>query len=695
MPAPPTPLIGRDDDVAALVAALRGAAAAAPARLVTLTGPGGVGKTRLALAVAADVAAWFPDGVAFAPSPRWTIPRSSSRRSWRRSGCARPAAGRHARAARPSRGQHLLLVLDNCEHLLDAAPDIADLLADCPGLAILATSRAPLRLRGEREWPVAPLAPPELARLPTAGEIAGNPAVRLFVERAREVAPGFALAQANAAAVAAICRRLDGLPLAIELAAARVRLLSPTEVLARLDRALPLLAGGGRDLPARQRTMRDAIAWSYDLLDPAGQALFRRLSVFAGGWELAAAEAVGAPVGDVLGPLAGLVEQSLVVAVAEAGGGTRYRLLEPVGEYARERLEEGGEAEGARRRHAEYYLALAERAGPELAGPAQVAWLARLDREQDNVRAAMAWALAAPRLDIAARLGWALHIFWAMRGHHREGRRWLEAALARGGLPPAEEARAVAAVGLLARMEGDYETAMTHLGRALALFREQRDTPSILATLSRLGHAARLRGDYRRARTLAEEGLALAREVGDRARVVWMLDVLGLVALAEGDYARAAAVFAEALPLAEAEGDGRYLAGLQANLGAAALGQGRHAEAGARSRVGLELSAGLGLRRGVAINLDTLASVAAAAGQPGRAARLYGAAEALREAEGLAPWSPADRALHEPHLRPLRARLGEAAFTAAWAEGRALGLEGAVALALSPAASEAAAGNGS
>jgi tetratricopeptide (TPR) repeat protein len=388
------------------------------------------------------------------------------------------------------------------------------------------------------------------------------------------------------------------------------------------------------------------------------------------------------PSTDTLETLGALLEQSLVVAEAREDGTTRYQMLMAVREFAREQLEARGEGEEARRRHAEYYLALAERADPELSGPEQGFWLKRLEDEHDNVRMALPWALAAGRYDLAVRLGWALHIFWAMRGYHHEGRRWMEAALASGALSAAEEARALAATGLLARMHGDYTTATARLQAALDRFRELDDRPRVLVTLSRLGQAARLAGEYGRAKALAEEGLTLARSLGDNARVVWMLDVLGLVALAERDYARAKTIFAEALPLAAASGDQRYLAGLRTNLATAALGEGDFAAAADYARASLRLSAPIAVRRGVTRALDILASVESGRGEQDRAARLFGAAEAIREADGLAPWSPAERVLYEQQLSSMRAALGEAGFVGAWEAGRNMSLEAAVALGL-------------
>lgn len=350
-------------------------------------------------------------------------------------------------------------------------------------------------------------------------------------------------------------------------------------------------------------------------------------------------------------------------------------------EYARERLETSGEAEATRQRHADRYLALAERGGPELEGPEQAIWLARLGQEHDNVRAAIGWALATGRQSLVARFGWALHIFWAMRGHHREGRRWMDAALD-GALSPPDEARALAALGLLARMHGDYAESIARLGQALERFRALGDTTATLMTLNRLGHSARLAGDYARSKDLAEEGLGLARRTGDTARIVWMLDVLGLVALAEADYPRAVALFEEALPLAREIGDRRYSAAAAMNLAQAALATGQYATADEQNRAAFAESRELGLRRAIALSLDTQASIAAGRRQPRHAARLFGAAEMARELESLARWSPSDQAIYGPHLARVREQLDAATFAAEWESGRALTVDEAITHAL-------------
>ena len=570
-----------------------------------------------------------------------------------------------------------------------------------------------------------PLPVPEPGQRLPPDRLTQYAAVALFVARACELRPDFALDdEEDAAAVAEVCRRLDGLPLAIELAAARVKLLPPGALLGVLERRLGLLTGGARDLPARQRTLGDAIAWSHDLLSPGEQALFRRLAVFAGGFTLAAAAAVAGPGGaaDVLEGLAALVDGSLVRRAdgpaLDVAPGPRFAMLETIREYALERLDEGGEAEATRRAHARFFLALAEAAAPRLLGPEQAAWLGRLAAEHDNLRAALAWAIARDP-DQALRLAGGLWRFWEVRGHLAEGRGWLERALAAGGAAPrmratalngagnlawaqgdlarADELHAAALalrrelgdaggvaaslsnLGLVAHVRGDLARAAALYDEALALDRERGDRAGIAGTLNNLADVARIRGQLGRAAALWAEALALRRELGDKRGVAAALDNLGLAVGAQGDLGRAAALHTEAVALQREVGDRQGLAHALNNLGGTVSARGDLARAAALYDEALALSVELGDRLGVARGLEGLAA-AAAGSRPHQTARLLGAAEALRESLGT-PLPPGERAVHDRRVAEAHARLGAAAFAAAWGAGQALSLEEAVAAA--------------
>ncbi len=538
LPSSLTPIIGRDMEVAALLHLLGHGGV----RLVTLTGPGGVGKTRLALDFVQRVAGQFRDGVVWVPlaattDPALVLPTIAA-------ACGVRDAGAHQvlnllqHVLHP---QHRLLVLDNVEHLRPAAPDLVALLGACPQLTVFTTSRAPLHVRGEQEFPVAPLPLPALDDIPHVEEVVQSPAVQLFVARAQAAYPNFALTPANAATVAAICRRLDGLPLALELAAARVKVLGTTGLLARLERVLLLLTGGAHDLPERQHTMRTTIAWSYDLLDAPTQALFRRLAVFRGGWTLETAEAV-----DVLGEehlvdaLGHLVDQSLVSAGVDVKGeDVRYRMLEPIRQYAVERLEASGEEKPIRNQHAATFVALGERAGPALFGADQARWLDRLDKEHDNLRAALAWLLEQDVVEDVARLVWALHQFWWLRGHLAEGQRWLAQVLARReALEDATCALALLAAGKVAYAQGNHAVADTLLDQSIAMASALGDRTTLAHTLAMQGYTALGMHDLGRAAATLEPALALHRQLGNRWGEGFTLNALGYAALFAGDPTR-------------------------------------------------------------------------------------------------------------------------------------------------------------
>lgn len=723
---PPTPLLGRDPDVAALTALLQ----RAEVRLVTLTGPGGVGKTRLGLQVAAALATAFADGVVCVPLAAIVEPAlmaaTIAQELGLKESSSRPVADHLMEYLAAKR---LLLVLDNLEQVRDAAPLVADLLTACQGLTMLVTSRARLRVRGEHEVVVPPLAlpPPASALDPTS--LSRYAAVALFLARAQEIKADVALTDETAAAVVEICRRLDGLPLAIELAAAWIKLFTPQALLGRLERPLTLLTGGARDLPARQRTLRDTLAWSYDLLDLQEQMLFRRLGVFVGGWTLEAAEAIcttgGDFTGDVLAGIASLVDASVLrqeepPARADPEGEPRFGMLETIRAYALEQLAAHEEAAALHQAHATYFLALAEEAEPQLAGAAQAAWLGCLAREHDNLRAALRWSLESGAVEPGVRLAGALWRFWWVHGHLSEGRRWLAEvlALAGQGHDAAVVAKALYGAAELACRQGDYARALALGEQSLQLYRKAQDRRGIAAVLNVMGIVANDQGAYERAAALHEESLAVRQELGDQWGIAGSLNNLGAVAQQQGAYDRAATFYEQSLALRRALGDHWGLAIALNNLGLVArrqgaydralalheeglavtqtlgnrwgiaasllhlaetaFAQGAYAHAADRHRESLRIGRALGDKHLVAYNMEGLAAAVAAQGQTAHAARLYAAATTLREAIG-APLAPTERSGYEHAVAALRGVLGDDAFAAAWAAGQALSLEEVIA----------------
>jgi predicted ATPase/DNA-binding SARP family transcriptional activator len=663
--AAPTPLLGREHELAALCDLVR----RDDVRLVTLTGIGGIGKTRLALELVRRLAPEFRDGAAVATLTTLREPPLVAQAILEALAIPDVGADAEESLVQTLAVSELLLLVDNFEQVLPAAPIVARLLAATRSLKVIVTSRAPLHIAAEREFPVPPLADDEAAEL--------------FVTRAHAANPNFVLSDDNAAAVAELCARLEGLPLAIELAAARTKLLPPAALLSRLGNRLALLTGARRDAPRHQQTLRTTLDWSYDLLHPEAQSLFAQLGVFAGGCTLRSAEAVCGHVSSVLDELATLVDESLVQQNDADADEPRFSMLEIVREYSLERLSSTDESDRVRRRHLDHFLAVAEEAAHGLTGPEQITWFARLELEHDNVRSALAYALESGDSSSALRLVVAVRRFWQIHGHLAEGRQALESVLDAAPATPSDlRANALNGAGILAGEQGDFEAARARFEAALDDARAVKATRTISNVLVNLGNLAFFRGELDSARDLYKESIEYFASLADTRGQALAKENVGLMALTAGDAAEAVTWLNAARELAREAGDDRELGAATRSLAAATIELGETEEATNLLAESLALARDLGEPHGVAVCLEAFAGLAATLGEAERAATLFGASDAIRASIG-ARRQPDSQILYERWLARTLAHLDTKTYSTRYEDGRALTLDEACALALS------------
>jgi predicted ATPase/DNA-binding NarL/FixJ family response regulator len=725
LPVPLTSFVGREQEIATICALLR----RPEVRLLTLYGAGGVGKTRLSLQVATRLSKDFTDRVCFISlmdtnDPAFVLP-TIARALGLQDPVSRPLM-EHLQAF--LKEKHLLLLLDNVEQVIDAAPALAHLLKTCSGLKILTTSRATLRVSGEYTFMVSPLALPDLARLPKKEELLQYPAITLFLERTRSVLPEFTLSEENSRMVAEICIQLDGLPLAIELAVPRLKVLSPQKLLERLAHRFQVLTQGMRDTPGRQQTIHNTLEWSYRLLNPREQQLFRFLSIFVGGCTFQALEAAWELTGYQQEPewllegVASLLEKSMLSRSTQEAKEPRLLLLRTLREYGLQRLTLTGELEQFQWAHATYYLELAEEAEPALKGPQPRQWLERLQREHENLREALCFLIArgeAERIkgvEMALRLGKALERFWIIGGHVKEGGELLGQALKKSqGVSLSIRGHALCIIATLARYQGDFRTAGAAGEESLAIFRELGDPVGIAGSLYRLGYITWMHGDSGAAHTyykesleiaqgeqckdarsetlycfasmaffqgdahmgrlLIEESLDLSRELGDQYNIASALNILGWVTLLQGDMVVARTLQEESLAASRELGNQRGIAHTLGALGEIAYRMGDFAQARQCYEESLSIILRIDDRRVLTIYLERLASVAVAQGETIWAVLLLSAAEASRQSMGVSVTTPLEQTSREQTLTTLHDLLDEQVFANAWAQGRAMSPE--------------------